>query len=109
MQAVNFQTGKALLQAESYAVLDQVAEILAKYPYYKCRIIGHTDNTGTAIANQALSEERAKSCYEYLLSRDLPAERISFLGKGSSAPIATNATEEGRELNRRVEFELYAK
>ncbi|MBK7337294.1 MAG: OmpA family protein [Saprospirales bacterium] len=108
-QAVNFQTGKALLESESFGVLDQVAEILQKYPYYKCRIIGHTDNTGAVYANQVLSEERAKSCYEYLLSRGLTSDRISFVGKGASAPIATNATEEGRELNRRVEFELYAK
>jgi len=108
-QAVTFETGKALLKSESYAILDQVAEILQKYPYYKCRIVGHTDDTGSASFNLTLSDERAKSCYEYLLSRGLTADRLSFVGKGESTPIATNATEEGRELNRRVEFELYAK
>jgi outer membrane protein OmpA-like peptidoglycan-associated protein len=108
-QAVNFETGKATLQAESYDILDQVAEILKKYPYYKVRIVGHTDNTGSSSTNKVLSQERAKSCYEYLRSRGLPTERLSFEGRGSSESIATNDTEEGRELNRRVEFELYAK
>jgi OOP family OmpA-OmpF porin len=108
-QAVNFETGKALLTAESYEILDQVADILDKYPYYKCRIVGHTDNTGSASFNQTLSQERAKSCFEYLRSRGLPEERLTFVGRGSNKPIASNNTEEGRELNRRVEFELYAK
>lgn len=108
-QAVNFETAKALLTAESYGILDQVADILEKYPYYKCRIVGHTDNTGSASFNQTLSQERAKSCFEYLRSRGIPGERLSFVGMGSSKPIASNNTEEGRELNRRVEFELYAK
>ena len=108
-QAVNFETGKALLMSDSYLILDKVAEILDQYPHYKVRIIGHTDNTGSSTFNMALSKERAKSCYEYFLSRGLPAERLSFDGKGPNQPIATNATTEGRELNRRVEFELYIK
>lgn len=108
-QAVNFETGKALLKAESYDILDQVAEILEKYPYYKCRVVGHTDNTGSSSTNQVLSVERAKSCYEYLRSRGLSEDRLTFTGMGSSQPIAPNTTEEGRELNRRVEFKLYAK
>ena len=108
-QSVQFATGKATLKAESFAILDQVAEILLRYPDYKVRINGHTDAIGAANANQVLSEERARSCYEYLVSRSVPADRLQYKGYGESKPIATNDTEEGREENRRVEFELYIK
>lgn len=106
-QAVVFETGQATLKAESYAILDQVAEVMKKYPDYKLNIIGHTDDVGPASNNQKLSEARAKACLEYLKSR-VDASRLSFEGLGESKPIADNDTEEGRELNRRVEFDLYA-
>jgi OOP family OmpA-OmpF porin len=108
MQAVNFETGSATLKADSYSILNKVAAILEKYPDFKLRIIGHTDNVGRDASNQQLSESRAKSCYEYILAQGVDAERISFLGKGETEPIATNDTSDGRELNRRVEFEIYA-
>ena len=105
-QAVVFETGEAALKAESYAILDQVAEILKRYPDYKLSITGHTDNVGSSSTNQKLSENRAKACFEYMKSR-VDADRLSYEGKGEKEPISTNDTEEGRELNRRVEFELY--
>ena len=106
-QAVSFSTGKAMLQAESYVILDQVAEVLKEYPDYQLRVIGHTDNVGRSSTNLILSEERAKSCYEYILSKGISKDRMTYMGKGEVEPIASNETNEGRELNRRVEFELY--
>ncbi len=104
---IHFETGKATLKAQSYSTLDQVADILKKYPHYQIAIEGHTDNVGNNENNRILSEERAKSCHEYLLSRSVPAGRMSFKGYGESKPIASNSTEEGKLENRRVEFTLY--
>ena len=108
-QLVVFEIGKATLKAESYAVLDEVAAILLKYPDYKVMISGHTDNTGRAENNLILSEERASSCLEYLVSQGISRFRMGYRGLGQTDPIATNNTDEGRELNRRVEFELYVR
>lgn len=106
MRAVQFDSGKATLKVESYSILDQVAGILGKYPNYNLVISGHTDNTGTASTNQVLSEKRAKSCYEYLISKGINAARMSYAGYGESRPISGNDTLRGRLLNRRVEFNL---
>ncbi len=106
-QAVQFETGKATLKVESYNILNKVAAIMKKYPDYKLRIVGHTDNVGDAASNMALSEERARSCYDYLVAQGIDPSRISYMGKGETQPIASNDTPQGRELNRRVEFELY--
>lgn len=106
MKAVQFELGKATLLSESYPVLNQIADIMKKYPDYKLNIEGHTDNTGNADVNKRLSESRAKSCFDYLRQRGIPAERMSYKGFGSSRPIANNSTYSGRTLNRRVEFNL---
>lgn len=109
MRAVQFETGRATLKAESYPVLDQIIQIMRQYPVYALRISGHTDNVGADSRNQILSEQRAKACYEYLASSGIVADRMSFAGFGRTRPIADNNTTEGRRLNRRVEFELYIK
>lgn len=108
-RAVQFEVGKATLKAESYSILDQVAEIIKKYPRYSLSIEGHTDNVGNEANNKQLSEERAKSCYEYLIARGVANERMKYVGFGESKPIADNSTQEGRDKNRRVEFVLYLK
>ena len=107
MQAVQFETGKATLKAVSYDVLDEISDILKRYPAYKLRISGHTDNVGSRSNNLILSEERAQSCYEYLVSTGIDVASVSFAGFGETKPIASNNTAEGRSLNRRVEFEVY--
>ncbi|MDX1943488.1 MAG: OmpA family protein [Saprospiraceae bacterium] len=109
MLAVQFETGRAAIKAESYSVLDQIVNIMKQYPVYSLRISGHTDNTGSDSNNQILSEQRAKSCYEYLAASGIAAERMSYAGFGESRPIADNNTAEGKRLNRRTEFELYIK
>lgn len=106
MRAVEFDLSKATLKPISYQILNQVAEILKKYPDYNVAISGHTDNTGSSVKNQELSEQRAKSCYDYLLKQGISALRMTYVGYGESRPIATNDNEAGRKLNRRVEFEL---
>jgi outer membrane protein OmpA-like peptidoglycan-associated protein len=109
MQAVQFQTGSATLKTESYIVLNQIADIMTRYPDFNMSISGHTDNTGSATANQTLSERRAKACYDYLIKRGIAAERFSHAGFGESRPISSNDTDKGRSLNRRVEFVLVPK
>ena len=106
MQAVQFQTGSAVLKPESSIVLTQIADIMSRYPDFNMTISGHTDNTGSASANQTLSEKRAKSCFDFLIKKGVAAVRMSFAGYGESRPISTNDNEKGRTFNRRVEFNL---
>ncbi len=104
--AIQFNTGSAGIKTESFLILDQVAEILNKYPDYKCSISGHTDSQGSSEFNQNLSEQRAKSCYDYLIKKDVAASRLSYKGYGESEPIADNKTAKGRKENRRVVFKI---
>nr|HMU05517.1 OmpA family protein [Saprospiraceae bacterium] len=106
MQAVQFQTGSAVLKSESNIVLRQISDIMNRYPDFNMNISGHTDNTGSSTANQSLSERRAKACYEFLVKQGISADRMSFTGFGESRPISTNENEKGRTLNRRVEFNM---
>jgi outer membrane protein OmpA-like peptidoglycan-associated protein len=106
-KAVQFETGKALLKNESYAVLDEVVGIMRSNPDYRLSISGYTDNVGNDESNLKLSQNRAKACFDYLIFRGIKAERMRNAGFGEARPIADNKTEEGRELNRRVEFELF--
>lgn len=106
MRAVQFETGKATLKKQSSAVLDQIVAIMQEYTAYRLVIAGHTDNVGNDKTNLTLSENRAKACYQYLVSKGIDAKRMSYAGYGESQPIATNKTSKGRELNRRVEFDL---
>ena len=105
-QAVQFETASARLKAESYFVLDEIAEIMERYPNYSLLIAGHTDNVGNEDNNQELSENRARACRDYLSTKGIPDSRMSYLGYGESQPRTTNDTAAGRRLNRRVEFDL---
>lgn len=101
---VLFDTDKSSLKPESYEELDQVAEILLTFPEYQIKITGHTDSINTEQYNMTLSVNRAKSCVDYLLSKGVQKKQLDYEGKGESAPVASNETEEGRKMNRRVEF-----
>ncbi len=107
IQAVEFETASAKLKSESLPILDKIADIMKRYPDYHLRIGGHTDSVGSAESNQKLSEARAKSCFDYLVSQGISADRMSYQGFGETKPIADNKYKEGRAKNRRVEFELY--
>lgn len=109
VRLVQFATGKATLLQKSYAILDDVAMLMNKYPEYHLTISGHTDATGDDKMNQSLSERRAKACYDYLVKKGVAASRVTHAGYGETKPVADNKTAAGREQNRRVEFELSVK
>ncbi len=106
VQNVRFETSRATLKNESYPILDQVVDILKRYPDYNVKIRGYTDDRGNAAANQTLSENRARTCANYLISKGISSRRIASQGYGETNPVATNDTPEGRRMNRRVEFDL---
>jgi outer membrane protein OmpA-like peptidoglycan-associated protein len=108
---VNFETGKDSILAESYGTLDAVGALLAKWSQLQIEIGGHTDNTGSAKTNAKLSKARAQSVENYILSHhpELKADQYTVKGYGSSTPIATNKTPEGKAQNRRVEFQVLNK
>lgn len=103
---VQFETGEADLKVQSYKILDEIVEILNQYPDYKLDIRGYTDDVGRKEKNLALSTERAKACFDYIVYRGIKPERLRSNGFGEDKPVASNKTERGREQNRRVEFEL---
>ena len=103
---IYFHTNKATLQQISYDPLDQLADILTRYPNAQLTIEGHTDNTGSNAYNLKLSNDRAKSVVDYLVSKGIAASRLTAVGYGEEKPVTTNKTAEGRTLNRRVELKL---
>jgi outer membrane protein OmpA-like peptidoglycan-associated protein len=84
--------------------LDSLVELLNDYPKVRAAISGHTDNTGKESHNLKLSKDRAQAVAVYLMKNNIEEDRISFVGWGSSKPIAENGTEEGKRKNRRVEI-----
>lgn len=103
---ISFKQGKSEVSPASYPALDKAAEVLAQYPDIVMEISGHTSSEGKAEVNQKLSEDRANAVATYLESKGIPRERLVVRGAGSSEPIADNATREGREKNRRIEFRV---
>ena len=108
-QNVLFYTNSAKLTNESYVVLTKVLDVLQDYPDYAMLISGFTDNVGSQASNQTLSENRAAACLNYLVEKGIDPSRLVFRGFGEVAPITTNDSEQGRKLNRRVEFALFLK
>ncbi|HGG59843.1 MAG TPA: OmpA family protein, partial [Gammaproteobacteria bacterium] len=104
LEGVNFFTGSARLTPLAKIKLDGIAKQLLEYPDAKILVVGHTDSRGSAAANKKLSIDRAHTVATYLVRKGLPASQIRYTGKGESQPIASNATEKGRALNRRVEL-----
>ena len=101
-----FDFDKATLKPEGRQVLDQVAAQVDQVNLETLIATGHTDSIGTEAYNQGLSERRANSVKEYLVSKGIDSNRIYVEGKGESQPVASNATREGRAQNRRVEIEI---
>ncbi len=104
LTGVLFDFNKSTLKPESDAVLRQVAALLTRDPALKLEIQGHTDNVGSDAYNQPLSEARAHSVVTWLNLHDIASARLIARGYGKTRPIATNATDEGRAQNRRVEI-----
>lgn len=104
-----FETNKATIKPESAAELERVAKLLKENPTIRLEISGHTDNVGSYRANQRLSEQRAKSVVDYLISQGVESSRLEYKGYAFNQPIADNNTPEGRAQNRRVEFKVLSK
>jgi outer membrane protein OmpA-like peptidoglycan-associated protein len=104
-----FDYGKSILRPESYPELNRVVKFLNEYPDIEIEISGHTDNRGGYNFNYVLSEKRAKSVVEYLIAQGINGKRLKYIGYGEQMPIADNSTDEGRQLNRRVEFKIIKK
>lgn len=104
-----FETNKATLKEESFSELNRLADLLTKTASIKIEVSGHTDATGTDAVNLPLSANRAKAVSDYLVSKGIAANRLLSKGYGKTKPMASNDTEEGKQLNRRVEFTITAK
>lgn len=105
LKGVYFDFGKATLRPESRATLADAARILTENPTIRVEIEGHTDSIGSDASNLTLSDKRAWSVVEYLVqNHGISRDRLTARGYGKARPIATNDTDEGRALNRRVEF-----
>ena len=101
-----FDTDSASLSPGGYDRLRTLAQTVSQYPKERLIIKGHTDSQGNDRYNQTLSEERADTVRSYLVSEGVSSARVTAIGFGSKMPVATNATAEGRQQNRRVEIEI---
>jgi len=106
--SISFDTDSYAIKSSFAPVLDQVTLTLVQHPELVAQVVGHTDNTGPVAHNQTLSLNRAQSVESYLMQHGVAVQRLSAEGRGETQPIADNATEMGRALNRRVEIYLRA-
>ena len=105
-KTILFDTGKATIKFQSAEVLNQILNVLKKYPNSRFRIEGHTDSIGKRAKNMILSQNRADAVEVYLIQGGIDAGRLESQGFGPDRPIASNKNKKGRELNRRVEINL---
>lgn len=103
---VTFDVGSYTLKPAFRATLDQVAASLIQYPNSLIDVYGHTDSTGSDSFNMTLSQNRASTVMNYLISKGVPAARIRAQGFGETMPVADNGTADGRAKNRRVEIKI---
>jgi len=101
---VLFDVGKSELKPDAREDLAKLSGIVVNYPSLKLSIEGHSDNTGSAESNQALSEQRANAVRDYLIKQGLNGSSLTALGLGEKNPVADNSTAEGRQKNRRIEI-----
>lgn len=107
LKNIFFEFGKATLRPESVTELESLRLLLVENPYMNIQINGHTDNVGSDADNLRLSDDRARAVRDYLVQHGIAATRLRYKGFGESRPIGTNETDEGRQQNRRTEFELF--
>ncbi len=99
-----FEVNSAILKPAAVQGLTEVAAVLNHYPETTIMVKGYTDNTGSEVYNQQLSERRAQAVGNFLIGQGVAATRITMIGFGKQFPVASNDTEEGRQQNRRVEL-----
>ena len=103
---VTFDTNSTTVRPGLYNEIDRIAQVMVQYPETQILVQGHTDSTGSEVYNQTLSERRAESVKSLLIQRRVSPYRITSMGYGETQPVATNATPEGRRMNRRVEIRI---
>ena len=108
-KTILFDTGKASIKFESAEILNQIINVLKKFPNSRFRIEGHTDSTGNKQKNIDLSQNRADAVKIYLIQGGIASDRLESKGYGPEKPIASNKNKKGRALNRRVEINLIKK
>ncbi len=101
---INFESGRATIDPDSAGLLDRLIETAMRCPAANIEIAGHTDADGDDASNLALSEKRAQAVADYLVKAGLPVNRFTATGYGSSQPVASNDTDEGKAQNRRIDF-----
>ena len=106
LRNIFFDIGKSTLRPESNVELNRLLKLMQDVPSLQIEISGHTDNTGSAQLNALLSQNRAQAVVNYLKGKGIAANRMTAMGFGSSRPVATNKTSDGRQQNRRTEFEI---
>ena len=103
-----YDTGSDVIKPEAAANLRNLAASLAKFPNTDLLIVGHTDAVGSTESNQSLSQRRALAASDYLVSQHVMASRLRTAGRGEKEPVASNDTDAGKQLNRRVEIAIFA-
>lgn len=106
VHGIQFETNNAVIKSSSYPILNKVVTMMKKNPSYKLHISGHTDNFGKPAQNLKLSKERAAAVVKYLTKKGIKSSRLRSDGFGGTKPVASNKTEKGKALNRRVDFEV---
>lgn len=106
LENVNYETGKAELDEDSYPALDELVKYLVRRENERIEIGGHTDNVGTPANNLKLSTERAVTVMQYLISKGIDPARLEAKGYGLTMPLESNKTVEGRAINRRTEVKI---
>lgn len=106
LQIINFASGSSQIPTANQEILDKAAVLMNEIDNVRLNIVGHTDNQGSMQSNQKLSESRAKAVRDYLVSKGVNGELLSIHGASFTEPVASNATEQGRFANRRIEFAL---
>lgn len=109
LKNIFFEFNEATLRPESIPELERLIKLLNDVPTLKIEISGHTDNVGSELYNQELSEDRAKAVVDFLIAKGIDENRLEYKGYGLTQPIATNETEEGRAMNRRTEFKVLSR
>lgn len=103
---ITFAFGRAEINSNFYSVLNSVVQVLREFDKTAIQVAGHTDSVGSDQANLQLSQDRAQSVANYLVSQGVNPARVSATGYGKTRPVADNSTENGRAANRRVELTL---
>ncbi|MCH9691852.1 MAG: OmpA family protein [Gammaproteobacteria bacterium] len=103
---ITFASSRYDIRSDFYPTLDSVVLVLNEFNQTAVRVSGHTDNTGSEVANQTLSERRAESVWGYFINSGIASGRVQAIGYGERYPLASNDSASGRQTNRRVELEL---